>query len=512
MPLNYKFVSAENKELVNKKRILVWGYGIEGKSAVDLLLTNAPKGDIFVATKDSLDDKNEDSMIRFIRENEILSNDFDVLIKSPGVSMYRNEMDVLRSSGIQITSALNIFLAETKEYKNLKTIGITGTKGKSTTSSITKHMLEVLGFRVALVGNIGVSFFSIVDDLSDYDYIVLELSSCQLANINGMLDYGILLNLYPEHRDWHQTHENYFRDKLKILKHSKKYFLDPHDPITARCIANDAELDADGKNYFNSTNGFHIENEHIFYGKQELYDSKLSPNIRGNHIYRNLCAILAVLKEEKLNIADALNSLRNFKTLKHRLEIFCRDEEHNVSYVDDSISTIPEATIEALKTFGDSNIFLILGGFDRQQSYDDLVKFIKTSPNVKKIFLMGQTGKRLESDFKKFAILNVEYFDNFENLVSSVKRTVAEMSKRDKRPPLGNGAGAANYGDNHTNHTNSTNSTNNNSNNDDGNIRGANVVLLSPAAASFDNFKNFEERGDIFERLVIGEGMTLNNN
>ena len=126
----------------------------------------------------------------------------------------------LIQQGTEITSILNIFLAKVQQYP-VKTIAITGTKGKSTTSSILYHILKGCGYRVALLGNIGISVLDMYDDIDKYDYFVLEVSSYQATTIEYMVDYGIVLNLFKEHIQWHLTHDNYYRDKLNLLKYSK---------------------------------------------------------------------------------------------------------------------------------------------------------------------------------------------------------------------------------------------------------------------------------------------------
>jgi UDP-N-acetylmuramoylalanine--D-glutamate ligase len=435
-----------NIDTLENKKILIWGYGLEGRSALDLLTERGiSRENITVATSSEANEKLEG--VNFILEDRILNHEFDVLIKSPGVSFYRREIEVLMARGVTVTSILNILLAEIESRgAHLKTIGITGTKGKSTTASICHHMLKSLGHRVAILGNIGVSFLDVLDSLSDYEYLVLELSSCQLKNILYRLDYGVLLNLFREHIDWHLSHENYFSDKLNIIKYSKKCFINYRDQITSKYV----DVHSYGA-LFNSPESYHTRDGNLYYREDKLLTIDSLDNIKGEHLFTNLCALLAILRDEKLNVEQALESLGEFKTLPHRLEVFYSDSENNLKLVDDSISTIPEATIEALKTFRGDNIFLILGGLDRQQDYSELLKFIEKSRNIKKIFLIGQTGEKIAS-----ALKNAEYFRNFEDLVRSIKNC------------------------------NLKNTT----------------VLLSPAAASFDMFENFKVRGDKFKELI----------
>jgi UDP-N-acetylmuramoylalanine--D-glutamate ligase len=428
-----------------KKRVLIWGYGLEGKSALDLFLRRGVESEVIVATDTTVNEKIDG--VRFIGEEHILKQDFDILIKSPGVSFYRNEIATLLNRGVLVTSILNILLAEIADRGRPKTIGVTGTKGKSTTASICQCMLKSLGFRTPMLGNMGISFLDVLDSLDSCDYLVLELSSCQLKNILYRMDYGILLNLFPEHIDWHISHENYFRDKLKILEYSDKCFINRGDPLTLKYID-----ERKHKYFFNDRNSFHLEGNFLCYAEHKLAYTRSFGNMRGAHIFTNICAPLAVIREEKLDVVCALESLRDFKTLPHRLEVFYDDRKSRTKFVDDSISTIPEATMEAIRAFAGEDIFLILGGFDRQQNYSKITDFLRGVSNIRKIFLVGQTGKKIMG-----ALDNSEYFDSLEDLVSAVRSY------------------------------------------DLSNI----TVLLSPGAASYDMFKNFEERGNKFKELML---------
>ena len=444
------------EELLRSK-ILVWGYGLEGKSAVDFLLKNNVKN-IVVATKDLI---NEDvKNVKFIAEDDILKYNFDVVIKSSGVSIYKDICKSRIDRNVKITSLLNILLCKiAEEKKKVKVIGITGTKGKSTTVSMLHHILKNMGYRVAILGNIGVSFLDAIDELDNYDYLILELSSCQIATMNCNINYSIILNLFREHIDWHITHENYFRDKINIINRSTKVAYNGDNETVVKYI-NKYSTDNNANKFlsFGTKNGFHTEDNFIMYGNKKIIDFNIFKNIRGEHIFRNICGVLTILQQENINIDLALNTLQTFKTLQHRLYIFYNDEKKGTMFVNDSISTIPEATIEAIKTFANNknSLFLILGGFDRQQDYSQLANVIfQHKDKIKKIFLVGQTAERLNAILADK--INCTKYSNYEDLVKAIKANDL------------------------------TNTT----------------VLLSPAAASYDMFKNFEERGKTFEKLML---------
>jgi UDP-N-acetylmuramoylalanine--D-glutamate ligase len=404
---------------------------------------------VVASAKGGIKEKTEG--LRFIDEGQILEEDFDVLLKSPGVSSYRKEVGILEKRGILVTSILNILLAEIAARGHPKTLALTGTKGKSTTASVCHGMLKHLGFRSHMLGNMGISFLEVLDSLDDYDYLVLELSSCQLQNIRYPLDYGALLNLFPEHLDWHLSHENYFRDKLNIVKYSGKCFINPGDPITSD------HLDISRHRYFFATkDSFHLEGRFLCHGNDKLLGMDSLANLQGAHLFTNICAVLAIIQEEGLDVVRVLESLKDFRPLPHRLEIFYDTRRPETKFVDDSIATIPEASLEALQTFARDKIFLILGGFDRQQDYSKMIDFLEKAENVKKVFLIGQTGRKIKNSLKN-SLKNSEYFENLRDLVESLKNyDLREIT-----------------------------------------------VLLSPGAASFDLFKNFEERGNRFRELVL---------
>ena len=436
---------------LSNKKILVWGYGLEGKSAVDLLLSKGIKN-IIVATKDKFEDKKEN--VSFILESDILKYDFDYVIKSSGVSIYKRECEVLQKQGVVITSTLNLLLSKIiDENKKVKVIAITGTKGKSTTSSMLYHILGNLNYKVALLGNIGTSFLNVFNNLDDYDYLVLELSSYQVKSLHCEIDYSIILNLFAEHIDWHLTHENYFRDKMSIVNFSKKVAFNVSNKLVVEYMGNinDNKFIA-----FGGKNGFCLKDNFIRYFNDNICDINSIPNIKGEHIFKNICGILTILEEENIDIKLALNTLKTFKTLRHRLDIFYNDIQNNTIFINDSISTIPEATIEAIKTFKNNDIFLVLGGFDRQQDYSKLIEgILQPESMVKKVFLIGQTGKRLKAELDG----KIDYYlcENYEELVKKIRSNDL------------------------------TNKT----------------VLLSPASPSYDMFKNFEERGELFEELML---------
>ncbi len=379
------------------KRLAIWGMGREGLAIKRALESHVSTAEIIAITEDNVSD--------------ILG--VDVVIKSPGVSLYRPEIYEAKVKGVQFTSGTNLFMAN----KNLKTkvIAVTGTKGKSTTSSLMAHTLKTYGFNVCLGGNIGVPLLDFVDEPADY--VVAELSSYQCADFIGRPDVTVLLNLYPEHLQWHGSHKQYYNDKRHMWKQGVW------------------QLD-------NRKNEIQIQNNFFTDMGTQLFPI-VRLNLRGIHNAQNACAVLAVLKHLGLDLRQAEQAFQTFEGLAHRLQIVA--EQDGITFVDDSISTTPETAICAMESFKGRPITLLVGGFDRGQDYTELNKYVKEH-NVQAIAL-PTTGDRVETPHH----------------VVTIKEAVV-LAKQ--ITPKGG------------------------------------IVLLSPAAPSYNQYKNFESRGDDFQETI----------
>ena len=379
------------------KCIAIWGMGREGS-----------------AVKKAIQEHTQNTTIIEVEEQNV-SDIFkaDVLVKSPGISLYREEIEQTKKLGIVVTSGTNLFMAN--KNPRTKVIAITGTKGKSTTSSLLAHTLKNYGFNVCLGGNIGVPLITFADESPDY--VVAELSSYQCADFIGTPDISVLLNLYPEHLQWHKSHEQYYADKRHMWEQGLW------------------KLD-------NRNNNIHIQNN-LFYDEDTPLFSIQSLNLRGLHNIQNACAVLAVTKHLGLNLIKAEKAFQTFEGLAHRLQIIATKD--GLTFVDDSISTTPETAICAMESFKEKDITLLVGGFDRGQNYTELNKYIQ-SHHITAIAL-PTTGDRIETSYH----------------VQTIKQAV-ELAKQ---------------------------------------ITPANgIVLLSPAAPSYNQYKNFEARGDDFKNQI----------
>ncbi len=309
------------------KKVGLWGMGREGQISQKFLKKHLPDLDLIEITEQNLAD--------------ILS--CQVIVKSPGVCLYRPEIAAAKKQGIQFTSGTNLFMAN--HNPRTKVICITGTKGKSTTCALLAHTLKAYGFKVGLGGNIGVPLLEFADE--DLDIVVAETSSYQCADFVGRPDVGVLMALYSAHLPWHGSLTRYHADKMNMINQAKEK-VDIRDvPITVR-------------------DGF-------FFDKEALFSVKALP-LFGEHNQKNACVVLRVLQLLGLDLRQAESAFKTFIPLKHRLQP-C-GEVGGVLYINDSIATLPEPVMAALDTFAGRPITLIVGGWDGGYDYRVLNQMI----------------------------------------------------------------------------------------------------------------------------------------
>lgn len=405
------------------KKILIWGMGIEGKSSLKFLLNYCHPKSIAICDKTPFYEEN----IPFISEEEVYFETFDIVLKAPGIVSYDK-------TGPFETQA-SLFL----KFFNKQTIGITGSKGKSTTSSLLYAILKQSGKDAYLVGNIGVACFDIINQIKKETLVVFELSCHQLEYAKESPHISVLLNLYEEHLDHYASYESYCNAKKNIVIHQteKDYCIIPKNlKIQISSVVYRLHQDID------------YQEKTLIGAHRQLFVEQL-PLIG----YHNACniAVVYTIVCTLLGISETyfLKGLMQFKPLSHRLEN-C-GTYHGVTYINDSIATIPAATIAALESILGVNIVLI-GGMDRHISYQTLIDYLKRRP-LKAIILMYETGVRIAQDLKQE---NVYLVKDLSEAVHMVKQIAVEKD----------------------------------------------VCLLSPAAASYGYFKNFEERGEAFKAMI----------
>ena len=423
------------------KKVVIWGMGREGRAAAD-----------FIHTIQS------DAKISFVDENanaeivdgypatrgkiEAALDSADTIIKSPGVSLYHPLIAKLKSKGTPITSLLNLWFTQPRKAK---TIGITGTKGKSTTTALLAHVLKALGKKATAVGNIGVPV--IEADGNALDYVAIEVSSYQAADFSGACDIGILTSLYPEHLDWHKSADAYFRDKLNLLVHSKIKIINAEATHTAQENIPGADLILfNDPEYFYERNGIIYERDHPI---GEIKNRHLARH----HNLVNICAVLTAIRQLGLDPVAALRAMENFEGLPHRQQEL--GEKNGVLFVDDSISTTPYSAIAAMEAYADRPITLIAGGYDRGVDYAPLTDYI-LGKKIHAVVCIGAVGKRIFEALQKGRAANIQSAATFKEAVEWAKIHTPREG----------------------------------------------VVLLSPAAPSYDMFRDFIERGMKFAAYV----------
>lgn len=436
------------KELIGKK-VVVLGYGLEGQAVVKYLLSKYPEIKLIVAdsNKNAVVEKSENIEKLFLGESWLCSmENADIVIRSPGVSYLQiNSSSFFNRVKTKITSITDIFL-----YRHAKkTIGITGTKGKSTTSSLVYAVLSSFGFNVNLIGNIGRPAIDLYDQ--DSDYFIYELSSYQLQDVTSSPHISIFLNIFPEHLDHHGNFDAYFNAKKKIAEYQNSDDICIYDSslsinTTAQKITYDKSL-------------FKIKDMSLVFENDEIFNLSKS-NLKGYGNLRNVQAVCTLVSTLGLGLRDAVSAIYSYQPLPHRLEYVANIG--NLSFVNDSISTVPQATLNALDAYKNEVRVLILGGYDRGVDYSDLVEEV-LKQKISLIILFRPSGQRI---FEKISFLSEKlkipcpeliFVDSMEKAVSFAKEK-ADL----------NG-----------------------------------VCLLSPASPSFGLFKNFEERGQCFKSCVL---------
>lgn len=375
---------------------------------------------------------------------------FDLVIKNPGIK-YTNPLVVKASSlGIAVVNEMEV--ASYFFPKNLQVIGVTGSNGKTTTTNLIHEMLKADHKKVIMAGNMGIPVCSILDNLTDDTILLLEVSIQQLCNLSHFkTNVSVLTNLTPTHIDFLDTYDNYKNTKKRIFNNHS----DEDIAILNMGNADEMELTKDIKSrkiYFSSKmdTDICVKGDYLNYFGEDiikLEDIKL----QGMHNYENACCAIGAVKHYGVSNEAIIQVLKTFGGVEHRLE-FVR-KVNGVEYYNDSEATNTVSTIIALKAFKKPEI-LILGGLDRGHSFDPLNDYIG---NVKLVGCYGETKQKIEKWAHKMN-LPVKVFDNLHDTTMYI-------------------ANVASPGD---------------------------VVLLSPACASWDQYKCCEDRGDEFKSIVNG--------
>jgi UDP-N-acetylmuramoylalanine--D-glutamate ligase len=356
------------------------------------------------------------------------------------------------NAGCQIVSPSTLWFAA---HPEARTICITGTKGKSTTSALAAHMLRACGQRVQLAGNIGLPLLACDNasgETEPIDWWVIELSSYQLCDLQARPDIGVILNLSPEHLDWHGGVEAYFRDKLRLadLTAPGGLVINATDSLLLERYGRDAAA-----NGFNSLSGVWCDGRQFMQGDTPLH-VEMPANMPGRHNRANVAAALSIVRKAGFGLEAAMASLATYQSLPHRLQVL--GELKGVRWINDSISSTPVATAAALEALAGRSIVLLLGGLDRGLDWGVYSADFRANP-PKAVITMPDNGPELAHWLRNSGI----EFSAGLHEVHSLQEAV-ELARRLSGP-----------GD---------------------------LVLLSPGAPSFPRFTDFQHRGQEFARLA----------
>ena len=440
-------------EEIKNKKICILGFGIEGKSTYNFIrkhLKNIPIEIRYI--KENGEEKSfleKDNNLKFIINENYLEGleEYDLIFKSPGISL--KDID---TKGIEekLISQYDLFLKNTDNY----TIGITGTKGKSTTSSLIHKVLEEQNKKTYLLGNIGTPIFDLIDTIEKDAIVVLEISSHTLEFAKHSTNIAILLNIFEEHLDHYKNFEGYALAKINLVKNKKDVAIFNLDNENINNLYDNYSNEDFGitiNNNKKTNQTISLNDNKIYYNDKFLYDANQDRNLKGKHNLNNIMFVLAVSKILNLDIQKTISTINSFNPLEHRLEYVGKFD--GVEYYNDSIATIPEATIESINALEKVNT-LIVGGNDRGVDQTELIKFLISS-EVENIICLPKTGEYIQEGLKE-TDKNVKLVNTIEEAVTTAK----EVTKKET------------------------------------------ICVLSPAASSYGYFKNFKERGNKFKELV----------
>ncbi len=421
-------------KLINGKRILILGFGREGEATLAKLMEAGCAKSLTVADRTDVSDRLPGDVTCISGDGyQDAIEDNDVVFKSPGVVLEKSPDEI----SALVTSETEIFM---QAYGD-RVIGVTGTKGKSTTSSLIYHVLKETGRDAVFGGNIGIPVFELADSIARETVIVLELSCHQLEYLKTDPHVAVLLNIYEDHLDHYGTRERYAMAKKKIFSRQGEVDL---LFTTKECFEKE-----NIKEFLHSRLVIVSEDDAPF----ESFDSVPGVRLIGGHNRLNCAFAFKVLERFGVSKEEFLKALSTFTPLEHRLEKFLSADGRD--YYDDSISTTVRSAISAVEAVDNAGI-LLLGGMERNLDYDELTSYLRTS-KLDHVICMYDSGRRIyEALAKDPGCVGVTYVNDLDGAVT----LAMDLLKPGK------------------------------------------AMILSPAAASYGFFKNFEERGRRFKELV----------
>jgi UDP-N-acetylmuramoylalanine--D-glutamate ligase len=441
------------------RRVALWGWGREGRAAWRAIRARLPAQPLTVfcsqaeaasvhACGDPLLALEHDA------SGERLSA-FEIVVKSPGISPYKPEALAATGNGTRVIGGSALWFGERAGADGVVpgSVCITGTKGKSTTTALLAHLLRAGGHRTALAGNIGLPLLDLLDGTADY--WAIELSSYQTGDVaasGARPQVAVALNIFPEHLDWHGSHARYVTDKLRLLTEARPRIavLNGNDPTLAALRLPESRVC-----WFGRGDGWHLRDDMLYRADEAVMDTASLP-LPGRHNRGNLCAVMAAIDALGLDAAALAPHAASFRPLPHRLQVL--GSRGGVTWINDSISTTPHASLAALELYRGRRVAILVGGHDRGIAWDDFASEMRASAPAA-IVTMGQNGPRIHALLAPLAASAGFALEAAAGLGEAMRKAEAALG-------------------------------------------GEGVVLLSPGAPSFGPYRDYTERGRDFARLA----------
>jgi len=435
------------------QRVAIWGFGREGRAAIGALRARLPQLPLtlFCGAAEAASAQTFDPALRIRTEDPDAAalGGFDVVVKSPGISAYKPALLGARASGTRFTSGTALWFAE---HPQAPVVAVTGTKGKSTTTALIAHLARSLGVRTALAGNIGLPLLELLD--AQAALWAVELSSFQTGEA-GPLPLGVVTSLYEEHLDWHGSRERYVADKLRLAQVARTLLVNgTQETLLERTAAHPRRV------LFGVPEGWHLRDGFIRRAGERIFAVAELP-VPGEHNALNACAALAALEAMGQDARAAAPALARFAALPHRLQPL--GEREGRAWINDSISTTPQATLAALASLEGRAVTVIVGGHDRGLDWSEFVEAVGDRADLA-IVAQGANGPRIATALAE------------ARAVGEIVRAGALDEAVERAKALTPAGG---------------------------------VVLLSPGAPSFDQFHDYAERGRRFAELAGFDGQEI---
>ena len=454
----------EFEEYIRYRKVAIIGLGVSNLPLIDYMYEKKARVTVFDdREKEKIPQEIRDKIITYQFDFSFGKNNleklkkFDIIFRSPSCLPTKPELEEEIKRGAMVTTEIEMFM----KMCPAKMIGVTGSDGKTTTTSLIYAILKQAGYRTYLGGNIGTPLFTNLSEITPKDMVVLELSSFQLMGMRISPQIGVITNITPNHLNIHKDYQEYIEAKKNIFQYQTQndmVVLNYDNEITKNCAQ-----EAMGEVVYFSRkekleDGYIVDQKTIKECNDGIRKHILETEdilLRGKHNYENIATALAATKT--LVPSDiAIKAIQEFKPVEHRLE-FVREINH-VKWYNDSVSSSPTRTIAGLNSF-EEEIVLIAGGYDKNLDYTPIAKPIVK--HVKSLILLGQTSGKIFESVKEELEKQNKTLDIY--MCNTLEETV-NLAKKVAKPKQ--------------------------------------VVLFSPASASFDLFKNFADRGIQFKNLV----------